>query len=88
MDHADDIRVKANTAMIMQELGSGIEMTGDDIDKATTLFNSLGKKRTKEEKEECCCRGCGTGSRSIYIQQHHHQPYQQYRPGYFMVISR
>lgn len=52
MDHADDIRVKANTAMIMQELGSGIEMTGDDIDKATSLFNSLGKKRTKEQKQE------------------------------------
>lgn len=48
----DVVRVKANTAMIMQELGAGIVMTEDDATKAASLFNALDKKRSKEQKQE------------------------------------
>jgi hypothetical protein len=40
-DHDNKVRVKANTALLLEELGSGYEMTPEDNEKAKVMFDKL-----------------------------------------------
>lgn len=50
-DIDDEMRVKANTALMLAELddASTFDMTPEDNEKAKELFAQVGKKKTKEE---------------------------------------
>lgn len=50
-DVDDEIRVKANTALMLAELDGEVsfEMTAEDNEKAKELFAQVGKKKSKEE---------------------------------------
>lgn len=50
-DIDDEIRVKANTAMMLSELdgGSSFDMTADDNEQAKKLFEQMGKKKTQDQ---------------------------------------
>ena len=50
-DIDDEIRVKANTAMMLAELDSEatFDMTAEDNEKAKQLFEQMGKKKTQEQ---------------------------------------
>jgi hypothetical protein len=51
-DHDNKVRVKANTALLLEELGSGYEMTPEDNEKAKDLFNKLEEKKTPQERKD------------------------------------
>lgn len=50
-DIDDEIRVKANTAMMLAELDgeASFDMTADDNEQAKKLFEQMGKKKTPEQ---------------------------------------
>lgn len=50
-DIDDEIRVKANTAMMLAELDgeATFDMTADDNEQAKKLFEQMGKKKTQEQ---------------------------------------
>ena len=50
-DIDDEIRVKANTAMMLAELDgeATFDMTAEDNEQAKKLFEQMGKKKTQEQ---------------------------------------
>jgi hypothetical protein len=50
-DIDDEIRVKANTALMLSELDgdSSFDMTADDNEQAKKLFEQMGKKKTQDQ---------------------------------------
>lgn len=50
-DIDDEIRVRANTALMLAELdgNSSFDMTAEDNEQAKKLFESMGKKKTQEQ---------------------------------------